>query len=216
MKFLQLMLHFFFKNVIISFFLINILYGSFSSLALLKNCLHKSWHGNISQFLYCPSISLKIFVQPFVNFSLSFRWILGGRCGWWSLMDFHVDCFFLNQFSFVQKKIICPFLRAIRWWDISPGKLFLGLFSVPESATGLLPLALGAPLILVLHPVHLPALLILTACAPVRRQRRPMAHGWCTVSHNGSLVHITPHVNVHVVLHSCDGVCVCGGGIGGI
>lgn len=48
------------------------------------------------------------------------------------------------------------------------------LGSVPEPAAGLLPLALGAPLLLVVHAVHLAALFVLAAGAPVRRKRRPV------------------------------------------
>lgn len=48
------------------------------------------------------------------------------------------------------------------------------LGSVPEPAAGLLPLALGAPLLLVVHAVHLAALFVLAAGAPVRRERRPV------------------------------------------
>lgn len=42
------------------------------------------------------------------------------------------------------------------------------LGSVPEPAAGLLPLALGAPLLLVVHAVHLAALFVLAAGSPVR------------------------------------------------
>lgn len=45
------------------------------------------------------------------------------------------------------------------------------LGSVPEAAARLLPLALGAPLLLVVHAVHLAALFVLAAGSPVRRKR---------------------------------------------
>lgn len=45
------------------------------------------------------------------------------------------------------------------------------LGSVPEAAAGLLPLALGAPLLLVVHAVHFAALFVLAAGSPVRRKR---------------------------------------------
>lgn len=54
------------------------------------------------------------------------------------------------------------------------GRCLARLGSVPEPAAGLLPLALGAPLLLVVHAVHLAALFVLAAGSPVRRQRGPV------------------------------------------
>lgn len=61
------------------------------------------------------------------------------------------------------------------------------LGSVPEPGAGLLPLALGAPLLLVVHAVHFAALFVLAAGSPVRRQRGPVCSGACARCHEATV-----------------------------